>query len=166
VARFWIGIGALFSVTVLVALGLWAVAPVVWPGWEPTAVTSGSMGPRIAPGDIVLVSSSDGRDLGRGTVIRFSRAGGAPMLHRVDGRRHGRYVTRGDANPTADAELVSTWEVDGVGRLLVPYVGFPSLWIDRGNWLAAGSAVAALIALVWAARWAVLDAFDPWRRAS
>ncbi len=104
-------------------------------GWTPVVVTSGSMSPTVHPGDVLLVERDEGTAaIGQRSIIVFDRDG-QRVAHRVfsvdDGA--GTYVTKGDANPAPDAGLVTGADVFGVGRLLVPLVGLPVVWQERGN---------------------------------
>jgi signal peptidase len=118
-------------------------------------VTTGSMQPAINPGDIVLSAPpEDDVTLAEGTVITFRDPvrEGELLTHRIDTvQPDGSYVTRGDANSTADSYQVTTDEITGVGRLLVPSVGLPRVWLDEGKLiLLVGWAVATGLA-VWGA---------------
>lgn len=120
-----------------IVLGLWVLAPALLSGWDPVVVTSGSMRPAIDPGDVVLIEALDPDDLAlEGQVITFvdpfdeSRT----ITHRVLGvDDRGHYITRGDANLDTDSLAVAPDQVIGVGRLLVPIVGLPVVWLDRGQ---------------------------------
>ncbi|MEM7338192.1 MAG: EAL domain-containing protein [Actinomycetota bacterium] len=46
------------------------------------------------------------------------------------------YVTKGDANPTPDPESLTADQIDGIGRLVVPFVGLPAVWWTAGNQIA------------------------------
>ncbi|NNE10879.1 MAG: signal peptidase I [Ilumatobacter sp.] len=163
--RFGVGLVGLAAISVLVWSLVWAViAPVVF-GWSPVAITSASMEPRIATGDIVFVASSDGRDLEPGTVIVFDDpATDGQLTHRiVDVTADGDYVTRGDANGRLDSTPVPPDEVFGVGRMVLPAIGLPIVWIERAQWLVLLVAVLLTIVAGWASRWAILAEYSPWR---
>lgn len=109
--------------------------PVLAIGWEPVLITSGSMGPTISPGDVVLLGEppAPGDDLLQpGTVITFRDPGDPDALitHRIDETREdGLYRTRGDANGRPDSAPVAPDDIVGVGRMLVPLIGLPVLWL-------------------------------------
>lgn len=118
----WIASAGAWSVVWLLMAVL---VPSVALGWVPVVVTSGSMGPTIAPGDVVL--SDPSAAVATGDVVTVRRPRGL-VTHRVvevgaEGLR-----TRGDANRVDDSGWVSTTEVVGRGRLLVPMVGLPLAW--------------------------------------
>ncbi len=167
-ARFVIGLTGLAALSVLVWSLVWAIVAPLFFGWSPVAVTSGSMEPLIATGDIVFVSASDGQDLEPGTVIVFEDpASGGRLTHRiVDTTPDGDYVTRGDANGRLDSTPVAPDQVEGVGRMIIPALGLPIVWVERQEWLLLALALLATLVAAWVARWALLARFSPWRTPS
>lgn len=144
-----------FYLSVVAFLFAWVV--IVWTavGWEPMVVTTGSMQPAINPGDIVLSAPpEDGVRLDAGTVITFEDPvrPGELITHRIDTvNPDGSYTTRGDANSSADSYEVTTEELTGVGRLLVPAVGLPRVWMDEGRIVIVIGWVIATVLAVWGA---------------
>lgn len=123
---------ATFYLWLLLWLGAFVVVPSLGLGWDPVVVTSGSMQPRIRPGDVVLLERGDTSDLGLGSVVTFEdpAAPGTLTTHRISGvNPDGTYRTRGDANRVADSTPVQPEAVKGVGKLLVPFVGLPVTWL-------------------------------------
>jgi signal peptidase len=144
-----------FYLSVVAFLFAWVV--IVWAavGWKPMVVTTGSMQPAINPGDIVLSAppEPDVR-LDAGTVITFEDPArpGELITHRIETvNPDGTYSTRGDANSSADSYQVTPEELTGVGRLLVPSVGLPRVWLDEGRMAILGGWVVATILAVWGA---------------
>lgn len=125
-----------FYLWLLLWLAVWVAVPALVIGWEPVLITSGSMGPTISSGDLVLLAEPPEDELlAPGTVITYRDPTVASGLttHRIDGvREDGLYRTRGDANEAPDAAPVAPADVVGVGRLLVPLVGLPLQWL-RGD---------------------------------
>jgi len=115
-------------------------------GWTPVVVTSGSMSPTVHPGDVLLVERDVGA-IGQRSIIVFDRDG-QRIAHRVFSvdDAAGTYVTKGDANPAPDAGVVSSSDVFGVGRLLVPVVGLPVVWQEQGDLVALGAWAAVTLA--------------------
>src|SRR6185436_5041108 len=102
-------------------------------GWSVAVVASGSMRPAIRPGDVVLIGPAHADRIRAGSVVTFRRPG-RPMLHRVIGTdSRGRLVTKGDANPVADAAPVPRDAVTGVARWRVPHAGLPIMWWIRSR---------------------------------
>lgn len=123
----------LYSVVWLVAIMVGGIIA----GLEPIALTSGSMEPGAARGDVVLIDETDGRDLPPGTVITFRDPvnPGGQVTHRIDDvLPDGRYRTKGDANRGPDSTPVPPEDVVGVGRLLVPLVALPVVWATSGEY--------------------------------
>lgn len=122
-----------FYLWLVLWLVAWAAVPALTLGWEPVLITSGSMGPTISPGDLVLIAAApDAASLAPGTVVTFNDPAvpGGLITHRIDGvREDGLYRTRGDANESPDPGALHPDDVVGVGRLLVPLVGLPVLWL-------------------------------------
>ena len=127
-----------FYLSILACLVVWVFVVRLLVGWTPMVVTSGSMQPSINPGDIVLsgAPTDGGEGLEEGTVITFTdpvRPGGT-LTHRIERvNEDGTYETRGDANPASDSYEVPPSDVQGVGRLLIPAVGLPRVWLERGD---------------------------------
>lgn len=92
-------------------------------------VLSGSMEPKIAPGDAVVVDSVRPGNIAVGDVITFNRDGAsAPITHRVvevtGAGADRQFVTKGDNNEEADAQPVPAANVVGRVVLTIPYIGF------------------------------------------
>ncbi|ROQ30281.1 signal peptidase [Frondihabitans sp. PhB188] len=142
---------ALLARTVLAAtVGMlfWAAAPTAL-GWEPTTVMTGSMMPRLHPGDIVVARPVATPQLHPGQVLLFDDPdhAGRLRLHRyLQPAATGMITTKGDANPTADSSAVDLKTVHGVGYLRVPYLGLPILWLRTGAWPATLLVGIALLA--------------------
>lgn len=120
----------LLWLVVIVAVGAIALR------FEPVAISSDSMLPRINVGDVVLIDPSPD-DLGPGAVITFEDPARPQRLvtHRIaDVEPDGALVTKGDANRVPDSSPVPTDAVEGAGRLLVPMVGLPVMWARHGAW--------------------------------
>ena len=141
---------------VIVAAVLVAVAGLVFlalaprlVGFQGHVVVSGSMEPRLSPGDVVLTRPVLPQDLEPGQVLLFPDPEGADrlVLHSlvfVDDR--GDLVTRGDANQSNDTTHVPAASVIGQAQLRVPYVGLPAYWRLTGQWGQMGLLAALLAA--------------------
>ena len=144
-----VGCGA--YVHVLGWLVVYAVLATLAFGWKPIMIDGGSMGPGIDAGDLVLVERDLEHPLGVGSVVTYRSDEGGLVTHRVTEVVGDGYRTRGDANPSDDSSIVASSAVLGSGRLLVPWLGRPVLWLRHGEaprtaaWLLAtmGALVAA-----------------------
>lgn len=143
-----------FYLCLLGFLVFWVVVPAMGFRLDPLVITSGSMGPLIQEGDVVLVDPAERTDtLGVGTVITYRQQGRFEQVvtHRIVGLDDEGYRTKGDANQDPDAGLVHEDQILGVARLLVPRIGGPSQWLGTTPlrflvWLAC-TGIACLVAL-------------------
>lgn len=145
-----------FYLSIVACLVIWVIVVRLLVGWTPMVVTTGSMQPAINPGDIVMSGAPDdaGRGLEVGTVITFedpARPGGL-LTHRIARvNDDGTYATRGDANTVADSYQVKPRDVRSVGRLLIPGVGLPRVWVEDGNLAMLAVWITGTLLALWAA---------------
>jgi len=108
-------------------------------GWSSFAVSTGSMEPAIAPGDVVVgmpYAADDPRPvLGRVMVFRDPSAeGGRLLVHRVvEEREDGLFTTAGDANAVTDSTPVPPEALQARAVVLVPGIGLPIVWARTGD---------------------------------
>lgn len=139
----------------LASLALWAVAPAAL-GLHPTVVMTGSMLPRLVPGDIVLSRPVPAPQLQLGQTLLFPDPDqpGHLRLHRwVAVGPDGRLVTKGDANAANDSTTIARTDVTGVASLRVPWIGRPVVWANEGRTGPLVLTVAMLVLVVGAAFW-------------
>lgn len=137
--------------TITLCLVLWVAAPIAVFGWRPQVVLSGSMGPEIHTGDVILVAEPPARPVPAGSIVLFDDpTTGRATVHRVTAHDPvAGYTTKGDANPTADPQPVPTTAVRGEGRLLVPLVGLPAAWFQNGSmWRFSAWSLSVVVSLV------------------
>lgn len=142
--------GILFSI---LGMLIWAVLPSAL-GWTPTTVMTGSMEPRIRPGDVVVARPAppDGAALGHILLVDDPDHRGKLRLHRlVDFAPDGHLILRGDANRANDSTPVAPDAVHGIAVLRVPLVGLPMVWFAEKNWGPFATVVAAVAGLTLAA---------------
>ena len=142
--------GAATLITGVAVLAAVAAGLLVWAGYRPQPVLSGSMQPHLPIGSITIAKSVPAASIRVGDVITFQRpAGRSTITHRVVRirDRHGErlFTTKGDANPTPDP-----WQLGlpgNVGRNVadVPYVGYAAVWAGRP---AVRAAVVVLLTLL------------------
>jgi signal peptidase I len=127
--------------TVVLGLAIIAFAPALL-GWHPSVVQTGSMMPDIRPGDVVLAEAlPEDEPVALGRVVEFRSPAAAEAdgvakhrLHRiVADNGDGTYTTKGDANREPDSVALSPEQIVGQGRLLVPFIGLPSVWLGHGK---------------------------------
>lgn len=137
-------------VATLLGLALWAAVP-AFVGWHPTTVMTGSMAPRLLPGDVVVSRPVTPAEIRPGQVLLADDPDqpGHLRMHRfVEPGPDGTVVTKGDANPQADSTPTERSAVHGVAVLRVPSVATPVLWIREGRWVEVGTAALALVAVL------------------
>lgn len=121
-----------------IALAL--VVPLAF-GGRPYTVLSGSMGPAISTGDVVVVSRIDPLDARPGDVVTFRDPddSGKLITHRVRSvRATGRkvqFVTKGDANNATEHWRVGTSGQISQVRYRIPAVGRLALFAHTGTGL-------------------------------
>ncbi len=97
-------------------------------------VATESMTGSINKGDAVIYETYGGEPISEGDVVIFDNDG-APIVHRVVKieRINGecRYYTKGDANDGLDRGYITESDIIGTVALLVPYLGYPSVWINE-----------------------------------
>ncbi|HYJ26626.1 MAG TPA: signal peptidase I [Nocardioides sp.] len=122
---------------VLLVLAATAVLPVV-AGWGSYVVSSDSMRPSIAVGDVVLASpTSDDHQVRVGRVYVFDDPAreGRLLVHRIVERRDdGDFTTAGDANDVTDLAPLESSGIRAQAVLLAPTVGLPVHWARTGAW--------------------------------
>ncbi|MCB1026911.1 MAG: S24/S26 family peptidase [Microthrixaceae bacterium] len=182
VARFACGSAGLFVLAV-VAWGLVvAVVPAAALRWKAVVVSSASMAPALRPGDLVIAQPTDRPSDGMVAVFRAGqptrltsvRSDGDTIrivnalpdhltTHRITATNDdGSYETKGDANLKPDSDPIRAVNMVGAGRIRVPYLGIPILWLRSGDWAPLALAVMALVVSARLARYAVDPRFDPW----
>jgi signal peptidase I len=124
-------------VATLLGLALWAAAPALI-GWQPTTVMTGSMEPRLAPGDVVVSRPVAPSDLRVGKILLADdpdQPGHLRMHRYVEDGPDGTLVTKGDANPQQDSTPLERSAVHGVevGRLALALVGVLALCTVDGS---------------------------------
>ena len=156
-ARYRVGVVSLFVVFLWMGLTVWAALPALV-GWHPVAIASGSMGPTIGRGDVVVVAPHNGTPLGTSSVITFQDPAGSGLVtHRVVGLdSNGFYLTRGDRNTVTDSTPIDPAVVVGVGRLLVPVIGLPIVWASEDAWLPVTLWAILMTVALWCSHWAFM----------
>jgi signal peptidase len=100
------------------------------------AVGSGSMQPAIDTGDVVIIDKDYGgiKNVELGSVMAF-RHDEKIIVHRLVEVKNGvlgpMIQTKGDNNDNDDAWLVQEDDLVGVVRLRIPFIGWPTVWLDR-----------------------------------
>ncbi|HZC73140.1 MAG TPA: LamG-like jellyroll fold domain-containing protein [Jatrophihabitans sp.] len=149
-------VGCLARAVLAVVIGLfvWSLAPAVI-GWHPTVGITGSMQPKLHPGDVVVARPISASDVHVGQVLLVSDPDhpGRLRLHRLARiRADGKFILRGDANRADDSTPVAPSALRGVAVLRIPLIGHPLLWIHNRDYLQLALAAGGLLVLLAAAR--------------
>ena len=146
------------------SLSMWIALPWGFLDWSPTLVTSGSMEPLVAPGDIVMIRPVSAEELTPNSVVLYDRTGDTGrVLHRIlEQLPDGTFRTGGDANAVPDSAPVRLDEIEGAAVLAVPWIGRPSLWLHQERTAVVVAAAVALLVMLRLAPRAFDPAFDPW----
>ena len=162
-ALYGAGTVSMLIISMATSLSLWIVFPWLFLGWTPTLVTSGSMEPLVAPGDVVMIRPVAVEELTPNTVVLYDRPDTGRVLHRIlEQLPDGTYRTGGDANASPDSVFVHVEDVQGAAVLAVPWIGRPSLWLHEGRTVTLAVAGLALLVGLRLAPRAFDPAFDPW----
>lgn len=103
-------------------------------GYSHLIVTTGSMESEISAGDLIIIK--DTGDYKNGDIITFMHEGETtPTTHRIIYTYGDVYVTKGDANNTADINSVHISEVYGEVVMIVPHLGLFIQWVKDGGGL-------------------------------
>lgn len=90
--------------------------------WDAKRVLSASMEPTIATGDLIIEHRPSASDLRVGAIVTVDR-GTFTVTHRIVGvTEGGLFVTKGDANDSADPHAIPASQVSGV---VVHHIGGP-----------------------------------------
>ena len=99
------------------------------------AIASGSMHPNIKKGDVVVIEKIKNKneiEIGQVIACRYEKI---IVVHRVvkkikvDGNLY--FYTKGDANNSIDNYKITEDMVVGIVNLKVPYIGYPTIWLNN-----------------------------------
>ena len=97
-------------------------------------VGSESMNGTINKGDAVIFEKYSNQIVKKGQIIIFDY-NGIKTIHRVDEIKKvndvNRYYTKGDANKERDFGYITDNKIDGLVKLKVKYIGYPTLWVRK-----------------------------------
>ena len=99
------------------------------------AVATGSMTPTIHKGDVVLLEQKiPYEEIHIGDVLVY-RYDNRVIVHRItniiENQGHFHFYTKGDANNMEDHYVIYEEMVIGVVRLKIPYIGYPTVWLNE-----------------------------------
>ena len=101
-------------------------------GFRPLAILSGSMSPKIKYGDLILIKSAQAGSIKKNDVITYRLNENILISHRVveviGSNGSAVFKTQGDANNVSDSALVSAKQILGKCVLVIPYLGYVSIF--------------------------------------
>jgi signal peptidase I len=154
---------SMLIISMTCSLSLWIFLPWGFLGWSPTLVTSGSMQPLVAPGDVVMIRPVSSEELLPNTVVLYDRPDTGRVLHRIlEQLPDGTFRTGGDANAVPDSAFVHVEDIEGAAVLAVPWIGRPSLWLAQKRYELLGIGTVVLLVVLRLAPRSFDPAFDPW----
>jgi signal peptidase len=103
---------------------------------RPALVGSGSMEPKMYPGDVVIIAKVPADSIETGDVIQFRVPEEVTVMHRVIEIQETEagskvFITKGDANDKPDSEPVIPENVVGKAVMTVPKVGWASIIVKQ-----------------------------------
>ena len=95
-------------------------------------IASESMTGEINKGDALVFEQYDGQTVKEDDVLVFNKdytvyVHRVVEIERINGVN--RYYTKGDANESRDSGYITDADIIGIGKMKVPYVGYPTLWL-------------------------------------
>jgi signal peptidase len=122
-------------ITTVAAVGIIWFAVGLFP-IRPALVGSGSMEPKMYPGDVVIIAKVPADSIETGDVIQFRVPEEVTVMHRVIEIQETEagskvFITKGDANDEPDSEPVIPENVVGKAVMTVPKVGWASIIVKQ-----------------------------------
>jgi len=114
------------AATPILILGLIALSQ--FAGIHSFVVLTGSMEPKINPGDIVIVRKME--KYSTGDIIAFS-TGGTIIVHRIHSLENNEVITKGDANNYIDPWRIKQSKIIGKAMLIIPFLGYPLILLSN-----------------------------------
>ncbi len=122
-------------------------------GIKPFIVLSGSMETEIYTGDLAFVEIIEPKELKPNDIIAFRNEENTVTTHRIIEiiKENGQtfYKTKGDANNTEDASLVSTDSVEGIYIGKIPKLGNMLMFLQEPIGLVIVLLVILVIGMIW-----------------
>ena len=104
-------------------------------GYKPLVILSGSMKPTYDIGTIIYTKKVDSEKIKKGDIITYV-VNGEYVSHRVDDIIDNEYVTKGDANSSADIVKVKYENIIGKNtKIVVKYIGYYVRFISEHLYL-------------------------------
>lgn len=106
--------------------------------YKPVAVMSNSMVPVFSRGDIIIIKKIDEKqikNLEEGQIVEYKVASGSSIVHRIKKISQSEnglmFTTKGDNNISEDSDKVQENQIKGIVTMVIPYLGFPSVYFSQ-----------------------------------
>lgn len=99
-------------------------------GFRTYTVLSGSMKPKIQPGDVVVITNKKNNNLKINDIITFKEDNDI-VTHRIIDIKDNGYVTKGDNNNSIDSDIVPFDNVIGKVLFHIPKIGYVIEFLSR-----------------------------------
>lgn len=129
-----------------------APVPMIF-GYASLVVATGSMNGTIDQGDMIIVKKTN--DYSLGDIVTYVEKGSnTPVTHRLVnyGQEQGTFITKGDANNTADTLPITEEQIAGKVVLVIPKLGIVFDWFLTGGgiiYIAAMIIVIVCAVIMW-----------------
>ena len=121
-------------VYVLIIIYLMIFIPSFW-GHKPLVVISGSMEPTLKVGGLLYYHEQNLDDFDRGDILVYQTKEHI-ISHRIVEQKDNGFITKGDANNSADSNLINNKQVLGKGtNWCIPYLGLYADFIYTHKYL-------------------------------
>ena len=124
-------------------------------GLAPYTVLSGSMEPEYHVGSLIYVRDTSAEELKINDPITYTMKNGVVVTHRIievisdtENPNNVSYVTKGDANDTADSTPVHISEVIGKPVFTIPLLGYVAYYIRTPVGIAIATAIVCLLIIL------------------
>ncbi|MGL5243982.1 MAG: signal peptidase I [Sarcina sp.] len=92
-------------------------------GFRTYTILTGSMSPKIEPGDLVVVKHENAQNLEIGDIITF-KYDNKVVTHRITEKKDSGFITKGDNNNVEDSEVIKSNHVIGKVVTVIPKLGY------------------------------------------
>lgn len=121
-------------VYILILIYLAIFIPSFW-GHKPLVVISGSMEPTLRVGGLLYYHEQDLKEYDRGDILVYQTKDHI-ISHRIVDQNKNGFVTKGDANSSADGSLINNNQVLGKGtNWCIPLIGYYADFIYTHKYL-------------------------------
>ena len=95
-------------------------------------VMSGSMEPALKTGSVAFVKQTNPLNLKEGDIVSYSLKNSPLVTHRIikvnTNAKELSFITKGDANKTADVDSISSSDIKGKVIFSIPFLGYLANW--------------------------------------